>query len=226
MLNMKAVIFDLDGTLIDSLPDVIESLNTVLERAGRRRITKNEARAMIGGGAEPLIQQAFSLTGNEVNPAEVKRFVEEFLQEYSENPATKTRLFEDVRYVLKKFIDDGLKLGICTNKPHAMAHRVMNELNLTKYFDSCVGKGLLPFSKPDQRHYEHVVNEIGVSKGETTYVGDSETDVQTARNAGVPVVLVSFGYSRAPAHILGADFVINRFSELPETLLKIPVRIK
>ena len=218
---MKAVIFDLDGTLIDSLPDVLDSLNTVLETAGRRRITNLEARAMIGGGAEPLIEQAFSLTGNDLNAAEVTRFVEEFLQKYNENPAKKTTLFKDVRYVLKQFIEDGLKLGICTNKPHAMAHRVMDELNLTKYFDSCIGNGLLPFSKPDQRHYEHVVNEIGVSKGQTTYVGDSETDVQTARNAGVPVVLVNFGYSRTPAHILGADFVINNFSELPETLLKI-----
>ena len=109
-------------------------------------------------------------------------------------------------------------LGICTNKPHKSALQVLEALQLDQHFGACFGKGSLPYHKPDRRHYEEVAARLGVAPDQTLYVGDSETDVETARNAGVPIILVPFGYSLQPAARLGGDRLINHFSELPDAV--------
>lgn len=210
----RAVIFDLDGTLIDSLPDVLGALNPVLADAGRRPVTIDEGRLMVGGGAEPLIERAFALTGDPVAPADVPAFVEAFAANYQAAPAHLTTIFDGVVPALEQLSSRGYALGICTNKPHESAHTVLEALGLDRHFASCIGKAARPFNKPDRRHYEAVAEELGVSPDDTLYIGDSETDVETARNAGVPIVLVPFGYSRKPAAELGGDRLIDHFSEL------------
>lgn len=210
----QAVIFDLDGTLIDSLPDVLGALNPVLANAGRRPISIGEGRLMVGGGAEPLIERAFALTGRPITPQEIPAYVEEFAANYQAVPAKMTTVFDGVVAALEELRDRGYALGICTNKPHESAKTVLRAVGLDRYFSSCIGKAARPYNKPDRRHYDAVAEELGVPPGNTLYIGDSETDVETARNAGVPIILVPFGYSKKPAAELGGDRLIGHFSEL------------
>jgi phosphoglycolate phosphatase len=210
----QAVIFDLDGTLIDSLPDVLGALNPVLEGAGRRPVTIDEGKLMVGGGAEPLIERAFDITGDAVAQEDVQSYVDAFGVNYQAVPARHTTIFDGVIPALEDLATRGYQLGICTNKPHTSAHTVLKALGLDRHFASCIGKAARPFHKPDRRHYDAVAEELGVAPENSLYIGDSETDVETARNAGVPIILVPFGYSRKPAADLGGDRLIAHFSEL------------
>lgn len=215
---IQAVIFDLDGTLIDSLPDVLGALNPVLAGVGRRPVTIDEGRLMVGGGAEPLIERAFDLTGEPLAPADVQIHVDAFAANYQAVPVRHTTIFDGVIPALEELCARGYRLGICTNKPHASAVDVLEALDLDKHFSSCIGKAARPFHKPDRRHYDAVAAELGADPCNSLYIGDSETDVETARNAGVPVILVPFGYSRKPAAELGGDRLIEHFSELVPTV--------
>jgi len=214
----KAVIFDLDGTLIDSLPDVLGALNPVLINNGRRPITTEEGKLMVGGGVEPLIQRAFALTGEPAAPAEITHYVNAFTDNYRKAPAKYTTVFDGVINAAEELVAKGYALGICTNKPHQSAQAVLRAVNLDRHFTACVGKDVHPFNKPDRRHYDVVARKLGASAENTVYVGDSETDVETARNAGVPIILVPFGYSHRPAAELGGDRLIRHFSELPDAI--------
>ena len=218
MTALRGVIFDLDGTLIDSLPDVVSALNGVLDTAGRRAVTIAEGLGIVGGGAEPLLQKAFELTGAPLDGDELPRRVRDFLQAYAANPVEKTVLFEGALDMLDGLAAEGMPIGICTNKPHEMALRVLDALDIRHRFASCIGKGMLGFNKPDRRHYDAVAREMGVATPETVYIGDSRTDVETARAAGVPVVLVTFGYSAEPIESLGADAIADRLSDLRGTI--------
>ncbi|MAM68901.1 MAG: phosphoglycolate phosphatase [Rhodospirillaceae bacterium] len=211
----RAIIFDLDGTLIDSIPDVMNALNAVLADHGRRPVTRQETVAMVGGGAEPLLERGFATTGEAAPPDDIPSLVEAFGEYYRADPATETTIFDGVIAALEALADRGLKMGICTNKPHPSALQVLEALDLDRHFGACFGKASVPFHKPDRRHYDEVTRALGVPTENTLYVGDSETDVQTARNAGVPLILVPFGYSRTPAADLGGDRLIAHFSELP-----------
>ncbi len=214
----RAVIFDLDGTLIDSLPDVMNALNAVLADNDRRPVTRDETKLLVGGGAELMLERAFSLTGKVLASESLPSCVEAFTAYYRANPATETTVFDGVGLALETLAGRGLPLGICTNKPHQSAVQVLEALSLDGYFAACFGKASVPFHKPDRRHYDEVAHALGAAPENTLYVGDSETDVETARNARVPIVLVSFGYSRAPASSLGGDRLIHHFSELPDVI--------
>jgi phosphoglycolate phosphatase len=223
----RAVIFDLDGTLVDSLPDVLNALNGVLNDVGRRPVTITEGKLMVGGGAEPLIERAFGLTGDPVAPEDIPIYVDAFAVNYQATPVRYTTIFDGVIPALEDLAARGYRLGICTNKPHDSAITVLKALGLDRHFSSCIGKAARPFNKPDRRHYDAVADELGVTPDNSLYIGDSETDVETARNAGVPIVLVPFGYSRKPAAELGGDRLIGHFSELTavvEALLPITGR--
>jgi phosphoglycolate phosphatase len=210
----QAVIFDLDGTLIDSLPDVLGALNPVLADVGRRAVTIEEGRLMVGGGAEPLIERAFALTGDSLAEAEIPVHVNAFAANYQAVPVRHTTIFDGAVHALEELAARGYRLGICTNKPHESALSVLKALDLDMHFASCIGKAARPFNKPDRRHYDAVAEELGVAPDNSLYIGDSETDVETARNAGVPIILVPFGYSRKPAAELGGDRLVEHFSEL------------
>ncbi len=211
---MRGVIFDLDGTLIDSIPDVVGSLNAVLRSAGRREISVAEGRLMVGGGAEPLLDRAFRATGDPANGAEIGAGVAAFLEEYKSRPALETTIYPGAEAALDELASAGYALGICTNKPHQMALTVLDALNLTDRFACSIGKGAFDYHKPDRRHYDAVATGMGIEARETVYIGDSSTDVETARAANVPVVVVTFGYNAAPVETLGADRLIDSFSEL------------
>ena len=215
----RAVIFDLDGTLIDSLPDVMNALNAVLADWGRRPVVLDEAKTMVGGGAEPLLERAFDTTGDAfARRTRLSDCVDAFTAYYRDHPATKTTIFDGAVQALEALARDGMKLGLCTNKPHIRAPGAGGAATGAQHFDACFGKSSVPFHKPDRRHYNEVAKALGVDPDQSLYVGDSETDVETARNAGVPIIMVPFGYSRRPAKKLGGDRLINHFSELPDAV--------
>lgn len=207
----NAVIFDLDGTLVDTAPDLGDALNRVLAEHGREPMGADGIRRMIGDGAAKLVERGFAATGG--LPAPLASLVERFLAIYEPRIAETSRPFPGVIDTLKGLKAAGLKLGVCTNKPDEATRRLLDALDLAPYFTAVSG-GDVPARKPDARHLLGVVEKLGTTPARTLMVGDSMNDVASARNAGVAVVVVSFGYTITPASQLGADALIERFDEL------------
>lgn len=204
-------IFDLDGTLVDTAPDLLTSINWLLGREQRRALGEDELRRIVGRGAKNLITTAFAMTGDEISGFEVEMLYRAFLKDYGSHVAAASRPYEGVVETLEVLKAEGFSLGVLTNKPHGPAVQILEELGLAPYFGSVTGQGRYPYLKPDPRLIPQMADELG--GGPAVMIGDSRTDVETARAAGVPVVLVSYGYTSEPAEILGADRVVSRFAE-------------
>lgn len=216
-----AVVFDLDGTLIDSLPDVTAALNRLLAEEGRRAVTPDEARNWIGEGARPLIERGFAATGAAAPGDALPGLIERFVAHYRTAPAAETIVFPGVERALAALAARGVPMGVCTNKPHEMSRLVLAALGLDGYFASVIGGDALPVKKPDPGHLHAVLDEMGCSREGAVYVGDSPTDVAAGRNAGMRVIVVSWGYSRVPPAELGADALIDGFDELADALARV-----
>lgn len=217
----EALIFDLDGTLIDSAPDVCASANRVLESMGRRTLTLAETKGLIGQGGRVLMDKALKLTGRPGTPDEIERALEGFLVTYAGNPAEHTTVYPGVVDALDAFGAVGIRLGICTNKPTRTTGAVMAALGLEHHFDVVSCGDAVEHRKPDGRHVLGVVEALAATPNTAAMIGDSENDIAAARDAGVRSVAVSFGYAHAAPAELGADAVIDRFDELPAALLRI-----
>lgn len=214
-----AVVFDLDGTLIDSLPDVIAALNRLLAEEGRRPVTIYEGRHMIGEGAAPLVSRALAVTGTQSTDEDLAALVERYLVHYRAVPVELTTVYPGVVEVLDGLRDANVAMGVCTNKPDGMSRIVLASLGLDAHFASVIGGDVLPVKKPDAGHVFAVLEEMDAAAGGAVFVGDSPTDMATARNAGLASIAVSYGYSGVPAAELDADVLIDRFSALPDALV-------
>jgi len=221
-----ALIFDLDGTLIDSAPDVCAAINWALAGHGRREITLAEAKALIGQGGRVLSERALALTGRPGTPDEIERVYKAFLASYAARPVEHTVVYPGAREAVEVFRAAGVGLAICTNKPKATTMPVLAALGLDRFFDVVSCGDQVPYRKPDGRHVLRVVEELGAKLRTTALIGDSENDIAAARSAGVPSVAVTFGYAHVPHGDLGADAVIDRFEELPDALTMIAVKRK
>ncbi len=208
-----AFVFDLDGTLIDTAPDLQTTINAILARDGRRPLDDSEIRRVVGRGARNLIVQAFQLTGAPVEMDRVEGLYDEFLKDYGSHIADASRPFPGVIETLQKLKAEGVPMAILTNKPHANTMTLIRALDMEGFFGSVFGQGKRPYIKPDPRLFAEVVAELG--GGPAVMVGDSITDVETARGAGAPVILMSYGYTPEPAAGLGADLVLDDFREVP-----------
>jgi phosphoglycolate phosphatase len=215
--QLDAVIFDLDGTLVDTAPDLGSALNRLLAEHGRESIGADGIRRMIGDGAAKLVERGFLATGG--LPTPLPSLVDRFLAFYEPAVAETSRPFPGVVATLERLGGAGLRLGVCTNKPDAATHRLLDALGLTRHF-AAVSGGDVPARKPDARHLLGVVERLGATPARALMVGDSSNDVTAARNAGIAVIVVSFGYTATPAAALGADAVIDDFAELA-ALLKV-----
>ncbi len=213
-----ALVLDLDGTLVDSLPDIQASLSATLQAAGRRAVSLAEARAMLGDGAETLVARAFALTGAPSTPAERAAFLDRFLAHYEAHSAVTTRRFPGVEATLAQLAADGHRLGICSNKPHAASVALVERLGLDALVHAVVGGDAIPQRKPDPEHLWETVRRMGGEGRPVVMVGDSRPDAAVAANAGVPFVLARYGYHRVPIAELPHDATIAEFGALPAVL--------
>lgn len=217
----RAIIWDLDGTLIDSAPDLTTALNTVLNQQGHSSHTITQVRTMIGGGVAKLIERALRSTRvEELDTAGAAALVSSFMEIYSKCATDKTTLSPAARHVLNYFYNAGVQQGLCTNKPEGVTKKILHSLDIFGFFASIIGGDSTAQKKPHPLPVQTVMEQLGVNPDECILVGDSSADVGAARAAGVPVVLVPDGYTGVPVETLGADFVLKDLSTLPVEISK------
>jgi phosphoglycolate phosphatase len=219
MTAHPALIFDLDGTLADTAPDLLGATNAVLAARGRPMLDLAHLRHMVGFGARALILQAMEASGAPVAEAEIPALVEIFLDHYRAHIADGTRLFPGVPQTLAALKARGARLGVLTNKPQELTDPLLPLLGLDGVFAAVYGAGRKPYTKPDPRIFHEVVADCGGAPG--VMIGDSITDLNTARAAGAPCILFSYGFTPVPAAELGADLVLDDFAALPEALVQL-----
>lgn len=208
----QAVIFDLDGTLIDSAPDIHAAGTTVLQRHGLEPFTLVEARSFVGHGAAVYIERCMAARGRQDDTAMHAQLLEDFLALY-EDAVHLTQLYPGVVECLEALASAGLRLGLCTNKPERPTRSVLAHLGLTGHFDAMVGGDTLAVRKPDPAPLHEAVRRIGAR--DVIYVGDSEVDAETASSAGVPFALFTNGYRKTPVERLAHDGRFDEFGALP-----------
>ena len=209
------VVFDLDGTLADTALDLVATLNAILHHEGLPALPVARARDMIGAGARALIERGFEAAGRELLPDHLEELYRLFLAHYGEHLCVETRLFPGVEAALDRLAAAGVRLAVCTNKVEAHSVRLLQDLGVAERFAAICGRDTFPFFKPDPRHLALTIERAGGDPGRAVMVGDSLTDIATAKAAGVPVVAVPFGYTDVPVRDLDPDLVIETFDALP-----------
>lgn len=208
------LVFDLDGTLADTARDLTATLNVLLRREGLPAVAPAAARDLVGAGAQALIERGFALHNAALSPERIQPMVADFLSHYEAHIADETCLFPGARAALDRFRDAGFRLAICTNKPERLARLLIERLAVADRFDAICGRGSFPVHKPDPQMLHLTVAMAGGDPARMIMVGDSRTDIDTARNAGAPVIAVDFGYTDTPVAALGPDRIISHFDEL------------
>ena len=210
MTAIRAVIFDLDGTLIDSVPDIAAALNRCLANEGRATLSEAGVSKLVGGGARELVAKAL---GSATPSAEVDRVLTDFLAVYEADPVSLTRLYSGARELLDTLRDARVPLAICTNKPQPLTHLILDRLDLAPYFAVVWGGEPGKPLKPDAACLRTVCEQLGVTPAETLMVGDSHTDIDAALATGCPSIVVAHGYEQRPLDSLGADAVVPGLAE-------------
>ncbi len=214
--NARAVVFDLDGTLVDTAADIHAVLAELFAEAGFAAPPLPAMRNMLGDGAQVLIERALAAVGQSADPGPLHR---RFVDRYAACPYRHSAPYDGAVELLAALRRDGWRLGLCTNKPQAPTLGLLEALDLTAAFGSVIGGDHLPrIRKPDPRHLAAVLGELEVPPSRAVMVGDSRNDLLTARALAVPCVLVAFGYTPVPARDLGADTVVDSLRELPAVL--------
>jgi phosphoglycolate phosphatase len=208
------VVFDLDGTLADTAQDLIATLNVVLAREGVPPLPFEKARDLIGAGARPLIQRGFAASGKALADDQLQALYAFFLDYYHHNIAVHSVLFPGVLGAMDRLASEGFVLAVCTNKLEAHALELLKVLDVLDRFAFVSGKDSFDVFKPDPRHLTETIRRAGGDPQRAVMVGDSRTDIDTAKNAGIPVVGVTFGYTDVHVRDLGADAVIDHFDAL------------
>lgn len=209
------VVFDLDGTLIDTAPDLIGTLNALFVREGLPPLDYASARNLIGGGARRLIERGLCRDGVSVAPGEVDRLFQDFVAAYATRIAELSRPFPGLEAALDRLSAAGCIFAICTNKLEWLSVRLMEELGLSSRFVAICGQDTFGVQKPDPEMVRRTIARAGGRLDRSVMIGDSRTDVVAAQAAGVPVVAVDFGYTEIPVGKLNPDRVISHFHELP-----------
>lgn len=217
-----AIVWDLDGTLVESAPDLANALNSLLVEQGQHTHAVDKVRTMIGHGVGKLIERGFRAAGSPLSDQQVRDLEPRFMEIYMACATENTYLVKHAREALEHFYHAGVRQGLCTNKPVGVTHQILQKLDIAGFFGSVIGGDSTPEKKPDPLPLQTCLAELGVSADQALMVGDSGADVGAARSAGVPVILVPDGYTGAPAETLGADHVVDSIADVKAKLPPYP----
>ena len=209
------IAFDLDGTLVDTAPDLIGTLNVLLSAEGLPSLPLATARPFIGRGARWLIERGIEAAGEHLHPDRTQALFDRFIAHYRAHIADQSRPFPGCEAALDALKAQGAKLVVCTNKRTDLSVALLDALGLSARFEAVIGADATPAIKPDPRHLRAAVDAVGGTLARTVMVGDAATDAGAARNAGAHLILVSFGYTETPAADLHPDLLIDHFDQLP-----------
>ena len=209
----RAVIFDLDGTLVHSAPDLHGAAEAMLADLGRRTVTLDQVIGFVGNGVPKLVERCLAATGG-VPRDGIEHALARFDRYYRQNPIRLTRPYPGVGKLLHDLAGAGLALGICTNKPQAATHQVLDGLGMTGIFGAVVGGDTLAVRKPDAAPLLAVMQSLGIDRDQTLYVGDSETDAAAAQAADLRFALFTGGYRKTPVSELAHDWAFDRHADL------------
>jgi phosphoglycolate phosphatase len=210
------LVFDLDGTLVDSVPDLTEALNLVLGESGYAPLSFAEVAPMVGDGVPTLVARGFAARGG--TASEASESLPRYIALYEENATNLTRPYPGVRETLLELRRRGYRSAVCTNKPQQATLTVLAGLDMTRLFDGVAGGDRYTMRKPDPGHLLGLIDELGGSAQRAVMIGDSENDAAVAHAAAVPLILMRYGYARVAPETLGAAAVLDGFAELPMTL--------
>jgi phosphoglycolate phosphatase len=227
-MSTPTLVFDLDGTLADTAPDLLSSLNHCLGLEGIDAVDTATLKFYVGHGARVMIERAFSARQKPLTTEKLDSLQAEFLKHYVAEMPGKTVLYPGVRKVMDNFADQGYLLAVCTNKLESMSVKLLEGLGVAQQFAAICGGDTFTYRKPDPRHLVDTITKAGGSAGRTVMFGDSRTDIDTAKAAGVPVIAVDFGYSDRPVREFEPSRTISHFDEvtfdLVESLLQAAAR--
>ena len=213
------LVFDLDGTLVDTAPDLHAALNQMLRERGRSALSLPQVKRMIGDGVPALVARALAASG--ADTADAAGALPRFLELYEANATRLSRPYPKVLETLTSLRQRGYRTSICTNKPQRATIAVVEGLGLGELFDGIAGGDRFPVRKPDPGHLLGLIGELGGRTEASAMIGDSENDAAVARAAGVPLVLMRYGYARVDPASLAADALLDHFSELPRALARL-----
>lgn len=215
------VVFDLDGTLIDTAPDLVDTLNLILAREALPAVPFATARNMIGGGARTLIERGLAADGRASTREEVDRLYRDFVAYYSEHIADRSRPFPGLEAALDQLAGAGWRFAVCTNKLEGLSLRLLDALGLTARFAAICGQDTFGVQKPHPDILLRTIKRAGGAPERAIMIGDSATDINVARAAAVPVIAVAFGYTEVPVAQLAPDRIIDHYARLPSTVIEL-----
>jgi phosphoglycolate phosphatase len=212
------IVFDLDGTLVDTAPDLIASLNHTIAAASLEPVGYEDLTHLVGHGARAMIERAFTLRQAQLSPAELDRMMARFIEHYGANMPGDSKVFPGLVEALTRLSAKGYRLAVCTNKMERFAVTLIDKLGLAPHFQAIAGGDTFSMRKPDPRHLTETIARAGGDPQRAVMVGDSINDILAARNAGIACIAVPFGYSDPPVETLGADVLITHFDQLTPEL--------
>jgi phosphoglycolate phosphatase len=213
-MTAPIVLFDLDGTLIETAPDLVGTLNAVFAREGLPPVPYEQGRTMIGSGARVMISRGLEAEGRTVSPAQLDKLFADFLEHYSAHIADQSKPFPGLEDALDELTKDGFVLAVCTNKLEGLSVKLLNALGLAKRFVKISGQDTYGVQKPDPDMLLKTIAAAGGDIEHAIMVGDSEPDIRAAQRAGIPVIAVDFGYTMRPVAEFQPDRIISHFSNL------------
>jgi phosphoglycolate phosphatase len=213
-MTAPIIVFDLDGTLIDTAPDLLDSLNHCLDMVGLKQANPSELKRFVGFGGRVMIERAFEAHGKTLADGQLDRLYAAFIENYLDGIPGKSAPYPGVVAALDRLSASGFLLAVCTNKLEQHSRRLLGALGLADRFRAICGQDTFPYRKPDPRHLFGTIKAAGGDVERALMVGDSRTDIDTAKAAGIPVVAVDFGYTDMPVQTFEPSKIISHFDEL------------
>ncbi len=211
--SAPTIVFDLDGTLVDTAPDLVDTLNIILAREGLPPVPFETARTMIGGGAKILIERGLQAEGRP--GSEVDRLYKDFVSHYADHLADRSQPFPGAIAAIEQLAASGCRFAICTNKLEWLSVKLLEALGISGHFAAICGQDTFGVQKPDPQILLQTIRKAGGNSSRAVMIGDSINDIEVARAAKVPVIAVDFGYTETPVSALDPDVVIGDFTKLP-----------